>query len=54
MKFNVFTFGNRFFQQINSTAMSTNAACMYATIYYSYHEETVIISIDPLLSTTDR
>lgn len=42
MKFNVFTFGNRFFIQTNGTAMGTNAACMYATIYYSYHEETVL------------
>ena len=42
MKFNAFTFGNRFFLQQNGTAMGTNAACMYATIYYSYHEETVI------------
>ena len=38
MKFNVFTFGNRFFIQTNGTAMGTNAACMYATIYYSYHK----------------
>jgi len=28
--------------QINGTAMGTNATCMYAIIYYSYHEETVI------------
>ena len=42
MKFNVFTFGSRFFIQKNGTAMGTNAACMYATIYYSYHEETVL------------
>ena len=42
MKFNVFTFGNSFFIQTNGTAMGTNAACMYAPIYYSYHEETVL------------
>ena len=40
MKNNVFTFGSRFFLQTNGTAMGTNVACMYATIYYSYHEET--------------
>ena len=42
MKFNVFTFGNSFFIQTNGTAMGTNAACMYATIYYSYQEENVL------------
>ena len=39
MRFNVFTFGSRFFLQKNGTAMGTNVGCMYATIYYSYHEE---------------
>lgn len=32
MKYNVFTFGNRFFLQKNGTAMGTNVACMYVTI----------------------
>ena len=45
MSYNVFTFGNRFFIQVNGTAMGTNAGCMYATIYYSYHEETVILHL---------
>ena len=49
MTYNVFTFGSRFFQQINGTAMGTNAACMYATIYYSYHEETVIMKHPAIL-----
>ena len=40
MEFTVFTFGNRFFLQLNGTAMGTNVACMWATIYYSYYEET--------------
>jgi hypothetical protein len=39
---NVFSFGNRFFKQANGTAMGTPCACSYATIYYSYHEETVL------------
>ena len=40
MENNVFTFGSRFFVQTNGTVMGTNVACMYATIYYSYYEET--------------
>jgi len=43
MNYNEFTFGNKFFIQINGTAMCTNTACIYATIYYSYHEETVVM-----------
>ena len=46
MKYNVFTFGTRLFIQENGTAMGTNSACMYATIYYSYHEETQIMKHD--------
>lgn len=49
MKYNVFTFGSRFFIQENGTAMGTNAACMYATIYYSYHEETRIVGLDSVI-----
>ena len=45
MKYNVFHFGNRFFIQKNGTSMGTNVGCMYATIYYSYHEETVILKL---------
>ena len=39
MENNVFNFGSRFFVQTNGTAMGMNVACVYATIYYSYHEE---------------
>jgi hypothetical protein len=45
MSQNVFSFGSRFFLQLNGTAMGTNVACMYATIYYSYHEETNLIHL---------
>jgi hypothetical protein len=47
MRNNVFSFGNRYFLQANGTAMlGTSCACAYATIYYSYHEETQLM--DPL------
>jgi hypothetical protein len=41
MRNNVFAFGSHYFKQCNGTAMGTPYACTYATIYYSYHEETV-------------
>ena len=43
MRNNVFSFGNRFFKQANGTAMGTPCACSYATIYYSFHEETTLL-----------
>ena len=45
MKHNVFTFGDRYYLQKNGTAMGTNVACMYATIYYSYHEENSLLHL---------
>jgi hypothetical protein len=49
MRNNVFTFGNRYWIQKNGTAMGTSCACMYATIYYSYHEETELIPMNGVL-----
>jgi hypothetical protein len=43
MKNNVFQFDDCWFHQQNGTAMGTSVACIYATIYYSYHEETMIL-----------
>ena len=43
MRNNVFAFGSRHFKQCNGTAMGTPCACTYATIYYSYHEETSLL-----------
>jgi hypothetical protein len=40
---NVFQFDNTYWMQLSSTAMGTSLACMYATIYYSYHEETSLL-----------
>ena len=45
MNYNIFSYGNRYFQQKNGTAMGTPCACTFATIYYSYHEETELIHI---------
>ena len=48
MRNNVFTFGNRYWLQLQGTAMGTSCACMYANIYYSYHEETRLTSAPTL------
>ena len=42
MESNFFKFDDLLFVQTNGTAMGTSVACMYATIYFSYHEETRI------------
>lgn len=43
MKNNIFQFDDCWYHQQNGTAMGTSVACIYATIYYSYHEETMIL-----------
>jgi hypothetical protein len=43
MKSNVFQFDNTYWLQKIGTAMGTNMACLLATIYYSYHEETNLL-----------
>ena len=43
MRNNVFQFDDTYWLQLTGTAMGTSLACIYATIYFSYHEETRII-----------
>jgi hypothetical protein len=43
MNNNVFQFDDCWFHQQNGTAMGMSVACVYATIYYSYHEEMTLI-----------
>ena len=43
MKNNIFTFGDTFWLQKTGTAMCTPCACMIASIYFAYHEQTTIL-----------
>lgn len=43
MKSNVFQLDDTYWLQLIGTAMGTSMACLLATIYYSYHEETNLL-----------
>ena len=42
MKNHIFEWGELYFLQLIGTAMGTSAAVMWATLYYYYHEKTVL------------
>jgi len=43
MRNNIFQFDDTYWLQLTGTAMGTSLACVYATIYYSYLEETELL-----------
>ena len=43
MRNNIFEWGTLTFLQLIGTAMGTSAACMWATMYYGYHETKVLL-----------
>ena len=42
---NIFQFGDAYFLQLLGTAMGTSAACMWATIYFSVHENNCLLPL---------
>ena len=43
MQNNIFEYGDLYFLQLLGTAMGTSAACMWATIYFSVHENNTLL-----------
>ena len=43
MENNIFTFGNKYYLQKTGTAMGTPCACILATIYFSLHEDYLLM-----------
>ena len=40
---NIFQFGNTWWKQKNGTAMGTPCACIYATLFFGYHERNLLL-----------
>lgn len=43
MRQNYFQFGSSFFHQLDGTAMGTPVACVFATLYFAWHERTFLL-----------
>ena len=41
---NIFKFGNTWWKQKNGTAMGTPCACIYATLFFGYHERKLLLT----------
>jgi hypothetical protein len=44
MNHNIFQVNDKFWHQLHCTFMGTSTACMYATLYYAYHERLTLLS----------